>query len=428
MLDVAFAHNGMVVASASADSTVRIWEPTTKASSTVLKAHSGLPVRAVSFATGNAQLLTAGDDKSLKLWDLPSQRFHSSLLGHSNFVRNARFSNDNRMVLSGGDDKTVRLWDTRSTASIHTFREHTQPVRAVRFHPSGNVVAACGDDQTIKLWDTRTCKLLQHYNAHSDAVTAIDFHPGGDFLMSSSTDAEIKIWDLVEGRLMYTISGHRNSARSVAFSPNGEHFASCGGDQLVMTWKFGLDQAPSLPSPTLVHTSAGTNGQSANDSVKQSTVASLQDPMKPGPWRRSSVNKPPMEVLVQQKENLTPLPPPLSEHPALISDDSVSSSGRSNDEVESDNDFNNNTEVLRLHESSRPQPTSCSGAGDEENTQEHLEHIVNQLDIITKTLKMFEARLTLQESQVCFPDLLFGPFPIVFIISFLFRLFCRCVP
>ncbi len=61
----------------------------------------------------------------MQIWEVETQRFHSSFKGHMHWVRSAQFSEDVRLAVSGGDDKTVRLWDTHTGENIHTFYDHT---------------------------------------------------------------------------------------------------------------------------------------------------------------------------------------------------------------------------------------------------------------------------------------------------------------
>lgn len=74
----------------------------------MLKGHTGT-VRSVSFSADGRLLATASDDKTVKLWSLPGQRFAATLSGHSNWVRAAAFSPDGRLVASAGDDRCVKV-------------------------------------------------------------------------------------------------------------------------------------------------------------------------------------------------------------------------------------------------------------------------------------------------------------------------------
>lgn len=58
-------------------------------------------------------------------------------VGHTNWVRSADISPDDRLVVSGSDDKTVKLWDLSSNREVHTYFEHRAMVTSVAFHPDG---------------------------------------------------------------------------------------------------------------------------------------------------------------------------------------------------------------------------------------------------------------------------------------------------
>jgi centriolar protein POC1 len=76
----------------------------------LLKGHAA-PVKSVDFNTDGSLLVSASDDKLVKVWDINKLKFRQTLRGHQNWVRSAQFSLDSRMVASGSDDRTVKLWD-----------------------------------------------------------------------------------------------------------------------------------------------------------------------------------------------------------------------------------------------------------------------------------------------------------------------------
>nr|XP_012626953.1 POC1 centriolar protein homolog A isoform X7 [Microcebus murinus] len=219
-------------------------------------------VRSVHFCSDGQSLVTASDDKTVKVWSTHRQKFLFSLSQHINWVRCAKFSPDGRLIVSASDDKTVKLWDKNSRECVHSYCEHGGFVTYVDFHPSGTCIAAAGMDNTVKVWDVRTHRLLQHYQLHSAAVNALSFHPSGNYLITASSDSTLKILDLMEGRLLYTLHGHQGPATTVAFSRTGEYFASGGSDEQVMVWKsnFDVDYGEVLKVQRPPATLAGTAG------------------------------------------------------------------------------------------------------------------------------------------------------------------------
>jgi len=83
----------------------------------VLKGHSA-PIKSIEFNTDGKLLVSAADDKLVKIWSVEDMKFIQSFSGHMNWVKCAQFSSDSRMVASGSDDRTVRLWDVTKGKEI----------------------------------------------------------------------------------------------------------------------------------------------------------------------------------------------------------------------------------------------------------------------------------------------------------------------
>lgn len=122
--------------------------------STAIAAHSGT-VRSVNFASNGRMLMSSSDDKTIKVWALPTQRFMFTLSGHMNWVRTAQFSPDCRLAVSGSDDKSMRIWDIQAKRLLRIYDEHAGAINSVAFHPDGTCIASAGNDKVIKVWDIR---------------------------------------------------------------------------------------------------------------------------------------------------------------------------------------------------------------------------------------------------------------------------------
>eukprot|EP00930_Biecheleria_cincta_P063028 TRINITY_DN48513_c0_g1_i1.p1 TRINITY_DN48513_c0_g1~~TRINITY_DN48513_c0_g1_i1.p1 ORF type:complete len:515 (-),score=78.43 TRINITY_DN48513_c0_g1_i1:8-1552(-) len=235
---VAASRSGELLASASTDATVAVWQNRLRSQQVpiVLKVHFS-PVRACDISWNERLLLSASDDKSVKLSFISERRFAGSLLGHSNWVRSAAFSPSASQVVSGGDDKTVRLWDAEQRACLRTWHDCGASVTCTRFGSGEGAVVASTWDSCINLWDIRSHALRQHYSkAHGGCpITEVAFHPSKDLLLSCSTDRLLRIWDLRAGRLCRSLEGHERPVLSCCWDERGEQFASCDS-QVVHFW------------------------------------------------------------------------------------------------------------------------------------------------------------------------------------------------
>ncbi|KFZ22766.1 hypothetical protein V502_02755 [Pseudogymnoascus sp. VKM F-4520 (FW-2644)] len=232
---VAFSPNGKVVASASRDETVQLWDAATGAALQTLKGHKD-GVGSVAFSPNGKVVASASRDKTVRLWDAATGAALQTLKGHTDGVGSVAFSPNGKVVASASQDKTVQLWDAATGAALQTLKGHTDRVGSVAFSPNGKVVASASHDKTVRLWDAATGAALQTLKGHKAWVGSVAFSPNGKVVASASQDETVQLWDVATGAALQTLKGHKDGVLSVAFSPNGKVVASASHDKTVRLW------------------------------------------------------------------------------------------------------------------------------------------------------------------------------------------------
>ena len=164
------------------------------------------PVWTTRFSPAeNTTLISASDDRTVRLWDLPSQISTTTFTGHQDYVRSGAFmpGQASNLLVSGSYDQTVKLWDPRiPSAAVMTFK-HAAPVESVLPMPSGTTILAAAENQ-VSVLDIVAAKPLQLLKNHQKTVTSLSLASKSTRLVSGGLDGHMKVfettsWNVVSG-------------------------------------------------------------------------------------------------------------------------------------------------------------------------------------------------------------------------------------
>jgi WD40 repeat protein len=142
---------------------VRVWDLAAKTELAANdEAHDGHLGR-IAAATGGL-VATASDDHTVRVWDNSTGRQRLKLT-HRYWVRALAVSPDGTKLVSSSLDDTVRLWDLRTGRELYRLAGHGRlgGRRAVGFTPDGKRFLSWGDDYYLRVWDVANGKaVLEH--------------------------------------------------------------------------------------------------------------------------------------------------------------------------------------------------------------------------------------------------------------------------
>lgn len=153
-----------------------------------------------------------------------------TLEGHTDGVLTLAFSPCGKFLATAGEDNTIRLWDIPDGIEIQSIEAHEGDVRAVAFSPDGDIFASASWDKTVKIWKTADCSTIAEADSHEAPVNALAFAPDGKLLYSGSDDTTIKVFGCPGCSLKTTLKPEIGDIKALAVSPSG--LLAIGGTEL----------------------------------------------------------------------------------------------------------------------------------------------------------------------------------------------------
>ncbi|TEA41633.1 hypothetical protein DBR06_SOUSAS1510015, partial [Sousa chinensis] len=206
----------------------------------------------------------------------------------------------------------------------------------------------------IKLFVSRRGKSSE-FKAHTAPVRSVDFSADGQFLATASEDKSIKVWNMYRQRFLYSLYRHTHWVRCAKFSPDGRLIVSCSEDKTIKIWDT-------------------TNKQCVNNF---SDFVGLENITLPIFSMVSKTTETTVHTLPDKGEEICGY----FLNPSLMSSECSPTTLKKKTEEMSDLPSENQRSI----------PLAVTDA---------LEHIMEQLNVLTQTVSILEQRLTLTEDKL----------------------------
>lgn len=178
----------------------------------ILDSGHGARITALVFSPHDSLLASASEDNTVRLWEAHTGRQRACLRGHTAPVRTIAFSADGALLASGGDDRTIRIWDVASGTLRATWKE-TEPIIVAAFNPDASRVVAATRAGTLRLWDVASGRQIRTLEEHAYPTAAAFFSSDDATVLVASQygdmdiRGDVKVFNAESGQLLETRAG-----------------------------------------------------------------------------------------------------------------------------------------------------------------------------------------------------------------------------
>lgn len=230
IFDVTFSADSKLLASASYDNTVRIFDAFSGQCLSRFKGHSN-SVTCLAFSPGATRLITGSVDKSIRIWDATVSNEEDSTnvtMENSDFVTSIIWSPDGTTCYVGSRQKKIRYFNP---ATGECFKEVQTTGEVNKLAWSSFGVIAASKDSSLQFYDFTTGDFIKHLVGHTDSVN--DVACLNETVVSGSSDSSVRVFDATTESCKMKLLGHEAAVSTVAISPDRTKVASGSRDKTV---------------------------------------------------------------------------------------------------------------------------------------------------------------------------------------------------
>jgi len=206
-------------------------------------------ITGIEFAPDGKTLALAdgvtGQSGYVRLIDTTENKFSASWRAHGDTILDMDFSRDGTQLVTAGGDKLIKVWELASKKELARLEGHTAQVLGVAFNTNATQVVSGGADKEIKVWDIKTREKIISLGSHSAAVTSVAWPGDGKIIIATTEGGGVSSYSNLKahtgeqsssGGDEKKIGTANDTVSCMAATPDAKTIFAGGHDGVVHVW------------------------------------------------------------------------------------------------------------------------------------------------------------------------------------------------
>lgn len=202
-------------------------------------------IKKIAFLPNGREVVTVGEDKSIRFWDVQTGEALRTLRPSSGFGDDGRLyalavsPNGEFMAVGGlfdGNDNPILLISLTRFEIVKVLLGHTNVIHDLVFSPDSQKLLSGAGDNNARIWNVATGQSERELKGHTKDIYGVCFSPDGRFCVTAAYDKTAIVWQVATGGQVGVLRGHTAEVKQPAWSPDGRTIATCAKDKTIRLW------------------------------------------------------------------------------------------------------------------------------------------------------------------------------------------------
>lgn len=189
-------------------------------------------VNAVVVAADGETAVSAGDDGTLRVWNLRTGSLLRTLEGPTAALLCLAVTPDLRRAVAGGNDRHLWVFDLASGEALHRLPNPGGRIAGVSLSADGSRAATAHADGDVVLWDPAGGHQIARWKGHDGGITCVALSADGTIAVTAGDDGTIRLWDAAAQSCSGQLEGHSRPLTAIALTPDASRLVSADSGEL----------------------------------------------------------------------------------------------------------------------------------------------------------------------------------------------------